>query len=76
MATTWIVFNMATESAPNINLSNSAIDGRVKNKLSIAWAVLSPVANLALMMASDVLEWVLWEWVSASMTLGNPVVLT
>lgn len=52
---------MATESAPKISLSNYAIDGRVKNRLSIDCAVLSPVAKLALMIAYEVLDSALCE---------------
>lgn len=45
---------MATESAPKIKLSSSALEGSLKKRLSIDWAVLSPVAKAALAKASFV----------------------
>lgn len=42
-----MVFRIATEPAPRIRLSSSALEGSLKNRLSIDWAELSPVANRA-----------------------------
>ena len=49
---------MATESAANIKLSSSLVEGSLKKRLSIDWAVLSPVANAALASASLTFLWV------------------
>ena len=72
MATVWIVFKIATESADRINLSSSLDDGSLRNRLSIDRFALPPKVCWALLIAALVAALTL----EAVVELPNPVMVT